>query len=335
MHSIIRAEKHKSIVQLKTRESHTFRTRPTPNADPGKSKKNKLLFGREDYSSLANQRLDDYKKSHTIRKDAVLAIEYLLTASPEFFESGPKPESDDRLKLWCDAQVYFIQKQQGAENVLCMYLHLDEKTPHIEAYVLPIDPKGKLNCRHFLNGPKKLSDLQTAYADHNKGFGLVRGLGGSKADHTDIKQFYAMINEKAAITTDQVLEAVQIDKPAVRDMLNLEKFLEFQQATILRKIIKLFKETVYENKLLPQAKKILRDAKRRESETERMKYKLEEEVDSLKEQARKQLAVIQSLEDLQIEHVGLRRAYDSLLDENNRLKKQYGIKAERSPALLT
>lgn len=112
----------------------------------------------------------------------------------------------------------------------------------------------------------------------------------------------------------------------MRDMLNLEKFLEVQQATILRKIIKLFKETVYENKLLPQAKKILRDAKRRESETERMKYKLEGEVNSLKEQARRQLAVIQTLEDLQVDHADLRKAYDSLINENNRLKLQYGVK---------
>lgn len=73
MHSIIRAEKHKSIGQLKSREAHTFRTRPTPNADPAKSKRNKLLFGREDYSSYAQDRLDEYEKSHAIRKNAVLA----------------------------------------------------------------------------------------------------------------------------------------------------------------------------------------------------------------------------------------------------------------------
>ena len=298
MHSIIRADKHKSIGQLKTREAHTFRTRPTPNADPTKSKKNKLLFGREDYSSYAEERLDEYKKTHTVRKDAVLTIEYLLTASSEFFEPGSKPQRDDRLKLWCDAQVDFIKKQHGAENILCMYLHLDEKTPHIEAYVLPFDPAGHLNCRHFLGGAKKLSNLQTSYANHNKAFGLLRGAGGSRADHTDIKRFYEIVSKKAEITSEAVQEALTIDKPTVTDMLRMGDFLKDQQAKIVRNVIKLFKGTVYENKLLPQAKKILRDAKRRESETQKMKEKYEDQLESLKHQASSQLALIQSLEDL-------------------------------------
>ena len=330
MHSIIRAEKHKSIGQLKTREAHTFRTRPTPNADPAKIKKNKLLFGLENYSSYAEERLDEYKNANSVRKDAVVAIEYLLTASPEFFDVGPKPERDKRLKTWCDAQVDFIKKQHGAENVLCMYLHLDEKTPHIEAYVLPIDPKGKLNCKHFLGGAKKLSDLQTAYADHNKGLGLSRGLGGSQATHTDIKKFYAMITDKAAITGQDVVTAAAIDSPLARDWLNLQDFLKEQQAKIVRNIIKLFQGTVYENKLLPEAKKILRDAKRRESEANRLKLKLEDQQETIVQQASDQKRLIERLEALETEKSGQDGAYRKLLAENNRLKTQYGLDAEKS-----
>ena len=325
MHSIIRAEKHKSIGQLKTREAHTFRTRPTPNADPAKIKKNKLLFGRENYSCYAQERIDEYRKSNTVRKDAVLTIEYVLTTSPEFFEPGSKLERDKRLKTWCDAQVDFIKNKHGDENVLCMYLHLDETTPHIEAFVLPIDPLGKLNCKHFLGGPQKLSDLQTVYAEHNKGFGLLRGMGGSKSEHTDIKRFYAMVNEKAEITSQAVQEALTIDKPTAADMLRMGQFLKDQQAKIVRNVIKLFKGTVYENKLLPQAKKILRDAKRKESETQKMKEKYEYQLDTLKEQASQQLALIQSLEDLQTENKELRNAYGRILDENQKLKRQYGV----------
>ena len=334
MHSIIRAEKHKSIGSLKSRESHTFRKRETPNADPAKTKRNKLLFGREDYSEVANEKIGEYEKSNTVRKNAVVAIEYLLTASPEFFDAGPKPQRTDRLKLWCDAQVDFMMKQHGAENILCMYLHLDEKTPHIEVYVLPVDPKGKLNCRHFLNGPKKLSDLQTAYADHNKGFGLVRGMGSSHATHTEIRRFYEIVSNKAEITSEAVEEALTIDKPTVTDMLKMGHFLKDQQAKIVRNVIKLFKGTVYENKLLPQAKKILRDAKRRESETQKMKEKYEDQLENLKHQASQQLALIQSLEDLQTENKELRNAYGKILDENQKLKRQYGITDASSIATM-
>lgn len=53
MHSIIRMKKHKSIASLKSRENHTYRKRETPNADPAKLHRNKLLFGQENYSAVA------------------------------------------------------------------------------------------------------------------------------------------------------------------------------------------------------------------------------------------------------------------------------------------
>lgn len=329
MYSIIRAEKHKSITSLKSREAHTFRLRDTPNADSAKAKRNKLLFGRQDYAASAKEKLEDYAKDKHIRKDAVVAIEYLLTASPEFFEPGSKSERDDRLNIWCDAQIEFMKAKHGAENILCMYLHLDEKTPHLEVYVLPIDPKGKLNCRYFLNGAKALSELQTAYADHNKGFGLQRGLGNSRATHVEIQKFYTMIGQKAEITHEQVLETIKIDKPGPRDILKLGEFLKEQQSTILRNVIKLFKGTIYENKLLPQAKKILRDAKRKESETQKMKEKYEDQLETIKHQASSQLAMIQSLEDIKIENRGLRKAYEQVLAENQTLKRKYGMAPEK------
>ncbi|WP_252513350.1 plasmid recombination protein [Acinetobacter nosocomialis] len=31
-------------------------------------------------------------------------------------------------------------------------MHRDETTPHLVAYVVPIDSKGNLNCREFLAG---------------------------------------------------------------------------------------------------------------------------------------------------------------------------------------
>ena len=329
MYSIIRTKKHKSISQLKGRQTHTYRTRPTPNADPTKIDRNKLLFGRKDYGAFAKEKLDHYAENNHIRKDGVLAIEYMLTASPEFFDAGSKPERDERLKKWCDAQVDFITKKHGAENVCCMFLHMDEKTPHIEVFAIPIDPKGRLNCKYYLGGAKVLSDLQTAYADHNKAFALRRGIEGSKVSHTSIKQWYGMIDQPAEINTQAVQDAIQIDKPTVADMFNISQFLQDQRDKVLKNIIKLFKGTIYANKQMEKAEQLIQQTARRDKEKDTMKYKYEKEIDSLKDQAIKQLAVIQSLEDLQIDHADLRRAYDSLLNENNRLKRQYGLKDKK------
>ena len=162
MHSIIRIKKHKSIASLQSRENHTYRKRETPNADPAKLHRNKLLFGQENYSAVADNFLQEYKSAGSkIRKDAVLAVEFLLTASPEFFDEGSKNERDERLKKWCEAQIEFMKKEHGEKNILCMYLHLDEKTPHIEAYVVPMDGKGKLNCKSFYGARNALNQLQT------------------------------------------------------------------------------------------------------------------------------------------------------------------------------
>lgn len=138
-----------------------------------------------------------------------------------------------------------------------MYLHLDEKTAHIEAYAVPIDPKGKLNCRHFLGARNALSILQTRYALHNKDFGLERGLKGSKATHQQVQKFYELIKTKSKITELDVMKAVKIDAPTISERLDPSSFLEIQQKKIFAKITKLFAGTVYENKLIAHARKIL------------------------------------------------------------------------------
>ncbi len=149
MHSILRTKKHKSIGSLKSREAHTYRTRKTPNALPQKLHLNKLLFGAKNYAMKCNKAITEYKKQNTVRSDAVLAIEYLLTTSPEFFEFSTSADRQKTLDAWCEAQVDFLKKKHGAGNILCVYLHDDEKTPHLEAYVVPIDSNGKLNCCVF------------------------------------------------------------------------------------------------------------------------------------------------------------------------------------------
>ncbi|MFX7117508.1 plasmid recombination protein, partial [Acinetobacter baumannii] len=81
-----------------------------------------------------------------------------------------------------------------------MYLHMDEKTPHIEAYVMPFDKRNRLNCRSFLGGAKKLTELQTEYANAMAPMGLTRGMKGSPATHTTVKQFYALIEGRNRIS---------------------------------------------------------------------------------------------------------------------------------------
>lgn len=321
MYSIIRTKKHKSISSVANRENHTYRRRSTPNADPAKIKKNRLLFGQENYADGLRDFVENYEVENNIRKDAVLAIEYLLTASPEFFDSGSKIERDNRLKKWCESQIDFMKKMHGDENILCMYRHLDEKTPHIEAYVTPVDPKGKLNCKHFLGSPAKLTALQTSYATHNANFGLKRGQEGSRATHEEVKKFYSLIKGKAKITSADVKKAVKIDTPTISERINPAEFLEIQQQKIFARISKLFAGTIYENKLIAQAKKIMREWKRAEDSAKKENQSLTAKLDDLHAKIDSQNKMIESVELLGIEKSELQKQLELAQHENREIAK--------------
>ena len=91
----------------------------------------------------------------------------------------------------------WLKKRHGSENVIYAGIHRDEKTPHMYAYVVPRDPEsGRLNAKRWLGGARALRDMQTEFVqDVGQQHGLERGIEGSKAKHTTIKQHYAAISK--------------------------------------------------------------------------------------------------------------------------------------------
>jgi len=117
----------------------------------------------------------------------VLAIEVLASASPEWFVDATKAQKAE----WVRSTRSWIEAEFGKENVAHLQLHLDESTPHITGFIVPVDPdSGRLNAARWLDGSAKLADMQTGYAKAVEPLGLVRGLEGSDATHTTIRQFY-------------------------------------------------------------------------------------------------------------------------------------------------
>jgi hypothetical protein len=119
------------------------------------------------------------------RKNAVLAIEYLITASPDW--NGWKNKEKD--SEFFDKAKEWLIKKHGAENVISTTIHRDETTPHMAVYVVPIDSKGNLNAREFLGGRAKLSKMQTDFHNEVKHLGLERGLEGSRQNIRQLKIF--------------------------------------------------------------------------------------------------------------------------------------------------
>ncbi len=187
--AIIRMQKLKSSVAVRRSMKHAFREQDTPNADQARTLDNTHI-GAEN-AAEAVRRFNDALPDK-VRKNAVLAVEFLVTGSPESMASKDRAAQDAYFK---DALQWLLDRH-GARNVVYAGIHRDETTPHMYAYVVPKDERGNLNCRAFYGEKNALSKMQTNFAvEVGYKHGLERGLEGSRAHHTEIKQYYARVNE--------------------------------------------------------------------------------------------------------------------------------------------
>lgn len=197
---IWRTAKLKSRSQISASSSHMMRTRPTPNAAPEVS--NKILQGSAAPAKDVFDKLDSLEK---IRKNAVLAIEFLASGSPEWWEHATAEAKNEWVRRVKDQ----INKEFGVDNVVHMQLHLDEKTPHLTGLVVPLDG-GKLKASKWMDGPKLLAAQQTRMAEVVADLGLKRGVKGSKAQHQRVKRFYGTITKTAELA-DPIPDLRRID----------------------------------------------------------------------------------------------------------------------------
>lgn len=229
--AIFRAQKLKSTVAVRSSLKHAFREQETPNADPEKLELNSHI-GAENTSEALKAFKD--RLPEKIRKNGVLCIEYFVSASPEAMYAKTREEQD---RYFTDA-LEWLKAKHGAENVFYAGAHRDESTPHMYAYVVPLDDKGKLNCRSFLGGHKDvMSEIQTAFAEEvGKKHGLRRGIEGSKAKHTTIKQFYTGLAEQekreAFNKQDRIARGRSMEQTFEADMVDELKRVEVKALAI-------------------------------------------------------------------------------------------------------
>ncbi|QFS52996.1 MobV family relaxase [Nostoc sphaeroides] len=213
--TILRIEKLKTFGNVAGSDDHVTRNRETPNADP--TKENVRLIGGEDERALeeiVKEKISTLK--HRPRHDAVLCTEMFLSASPEYFR--PKNPSlsgqwsDSLMQQWAIASRDWLAQNYGSKCVRAE-LHLDESTPHIHAYIVPLNEKtGRVSHDAMFGGRGgqgriKLSKLQDSYAAALAPLGIERGVKGSKATHTKVKEYYQAVNSEpltAVITNNQL-----------------------------------------------------------------------------------------------------------------------------------
>lgn len=187
-YAILKTAKIKRINGVIWAGKHNTRERDTPNADPSKTPDNTLLMGAKNAEQLAAMWRDRAALvDRKIKADAVTAIEYMITASPEAFASG---KANDR---YLQDGLDWIIKRHGKENVLQAVIHRDETTPHLHVLVIPIHEKTKrythkltkettektvtaLDAKNWLNGRTALQAMQDEFVASIAGrYGLRRG----------------------------------------------------------------------------------------------------------------------------------------------------------------
>ncbi len=184
--AILRVNKIKNMSQIVSAARHNLRQMEVPNADHERSPDNLVLVGPEKAEDVAEKWQE--RAPEKVRSNAVRALEYVVTASPEAMQKMGADNAETYLR---DA-LEWLKDRHGAENVLSAVIHKDETTPHLQAMVIPLDDKNRLNARSFVNGPKGLAEMQTDFAQKvGAEHGLERGMKKSRAQHTKIKEYYA------------------------------------------------------------------------------------------------------------------------------------------------
>lgn len=226
--AIIRIQKLKSAHSVRRSLDHTLREKDTPNADPDKSGMNSFsIKSTAEAMSKFNEMMPD-----KIRKNGVVCVEFLITASPEAMQNKTRAEQD----AYFNDAFRFIGDKHGRENVLMGAIHRDETTPHAVLYVVPKDERGKLNCRAFYGERNALTKLQDDFSEQvGVKHGLERGQKRSKAHHKTIRQYYTTTTQlkelKDAYKDKTIKEVEEIKKNA---------HLEIQRMT-LQKAVSLVK----------------------------------------------------------------------------------------------
>lgn len=210
MFAVLRVQKLKTAGNIGSLNSHLTRTMDVPNADKSKSHLNQLLVGSNDLNSDVQNRITEAKSK--VRKDSVLALEFLLTASPEYFKGNTSQKVSD----FKNAASGWLVENYGLKNLVNVRLHMDERTPHMHAIVVPIDDKGKLNAKLLLGNRDKMRSMQTSFAKAVEPLGLERGVTGSKAEHVRISEYYELLNKANEVrSVDPPI--YEIKKPSITE----------------------------------------------------------------------------------------------------------------------
>ena len=145
------------------------------------------------------------------RKDAVVLLDGLFTASPEFFEGKTTQEIK---KYFEDCLDFYVKEYcQGDETrVLNAVIHLDEATPHMQVASIPVytsESGNRLNEKIIMGNKTDYRKRQDRFFDAvSCKYGLERGEPASAVNdkvHTTKREWQAATQEETIEKNNKVL----------------------------------------------------------------------------------------------------------------------------------
>lgn len=212
--AIMRCKKLRGKGSVSAALKHCFRERETPNADAERTPVNEHEEAKSTNEAMGRMRALLPKKR---RKDAVLVVEYLMTASPKWWKEASQEQQKEFFK---NARTWLAEKY-GADRIITSTIHRDETSPHLSAFVVPLTQDGRLCAKEFVGNRGQMKTDQTTFAKAVAHLGLERGIEGSKAVHTTISQYYTRISAK--LPKEPVID---VPEPSMGDRFAPQKYGE-------------------------------------------------------------------------------------------------------------
>lgn len=286
--------------------AHIERTIHPKNADASRTHLNKEIIsypeGIKNRTSSIQYRLDNANLKRKIGTNQVRAIRIMLSGTHETMKAI---EKNKQLGNWCKDNLDWLKETFGEENLVSAVLHMDEKTPHIHATIVPIvtgerrkakkdsnhqiykkkNSNGNRLCADDIMARNKLKHYQNTYAATMAKYGLRRGIEGSEAKHISTSEYYRELHLQNQ-QLEQEKNQKQSELKAIEKNISSKRIVEnFANAITGSKTMKLEKE----NEQMKKEMNILR------IDSDREKGKMQDSVSKLENTLEKQNKVFEKV----------------------------------------
>lgn len=232
--------------------AHIERTVHPKNADRTRTHLNRELVqfpeGVRNRTQAIAHRVETAGIRRKVGTNQVRAIRVLLTGSNRDMK---QIEADGRLDDWCNDSLQWLRETYGEQNLVSAVLHMDEKTPHIHATVIPIvtgerrkagqeeqngkkkyrkkNPQDVRLCADDVMARHRLKHYQDTYAQTMNKYGLQRGVDGSLARHISTMQYYKQLVEQQDSLQENIENLLGLEEEAMKKLKQVKGEINVQK----------------------------------------------------------------------------------------------------------